>query len=130
MYRIDQNFRDTQAIISLAAYRHNLRYFKEKVYPTKIMPVIKADGYGHGAVELAKVSESENVEYLVVAFLSEALELRENGIKTPILVLNYFKPEYVHLLTENDLTATIFSLQQFKGLKNHLKDKALKVHTI
>jgi alanine racemase len=130
MYSIDNDFRDTHAIISLDAYRQNLRYFKEKVYPTKIMAVIKADGYGHGAVELAKAAESENVEYLVVAFLSEALELRENGIKTPILVLNYFKPEYVHLLTENNLTATIYSSYQYNGLMKHLKDKPLKVHAI
>ena len=61
MYNINHDFRDTHATISLDAYRHNLRYFKEKVYPTRIMPVIKADGYGHGAVELAKIAESENV---------------------------------------------------------------------
>ncbi|MFP4461061.1 MAG: alanine racemase [Thermotogota bacterium] len=130
MYTIDHDFRDTHALISLKAYKHNLRYFKEKVQPTKIMPVIKADGYGHGAVELAKVAESEQVEYLVVAFLSEALELRNNEIKTPILVLNYFKPEYIPLLIEYDLTATIYSTQQYNTLKNFLKEKPLKVHAI
>jgi len=130
MDNTNNDFRDTHAIISLDAYRHNLRYFTEKAHPTKIMPVIKADGYGHGAVELARVAESENVEYLVVAFLSEALELRKNNLKTPILVLNYFKPEYVQLLIENDLTATIFSTHQYNGLKIFLKDKPLKVHAI
>lgn len=130
MFYTTEDYRDTHACISLKAYRNNLRYFKEKAYPTKIMPVIKADGYGHGAVELAKVAESEKVEYLVVAFLSEALELRTNGIQTPILVLNYFKPEYVNLFVENDLTATVYSSDQFHQLQAFLHKKPLKVHVI
>ncbi|HPF17709.1 MAG TPA: alanine racemase [Thermotogota bacterium] len=130
MYHTDDDYRDTHAIISLKAYRNNLRFFKEKAYPAKIMPVIKADGYGHGAVELARVAESEKVEYLVVAFLSEALELRTNGIQTPILVLNYFKPEYVNLFVENDLTATVYSLDQFHQLQAFLHKKPLKIHVI
>src|SRR6056297_2075305 len=130
VFTTNNDFRDTHAVISLEAYRHNLRYFKNKVSPTKIMPVIKADGYGHGAVELAKIAEAEDVDYLVVAFLSEGIELRENGIKSPILVLNYFKPEFLHLLTEFDLTATIYSLAQYNQLKSYLQEKPLKAHVI
>ena len=130
MFTTNNDFRDTHALISLKAYKHNLQYFKNKVSPTKIIPVIKADGYGHGAVELAKVAEAENVEYLCVAFLSEAIELRQNGIKTPILVLNYFKPEYCHFLVENELTATIYSTAQYNKLKPFLQDKPLKTHVI
>ena len=130
MYRIDNDFRDTHALINLEAYRQNLRYFQKKVSPTKIMPVIKADGYGHGALELARIAESEKAEYVVVAFLSEALELRENGIQTPILVLNYFKPEFLHLFVENDLTATLYSAHQYQQLKPYLIDKPLKTHAI
>ncbi len=130
MCKINHDFRDTYASISLHAYRHNLRFLKERVHPTKIMPVIKADAYGHGALELARVAESEKVDYLVVAFLSEALELRKGGIKTPILVLNYFKPECVNLFVENDLTATIYCLSQYEQLSQFLDKGLLKAHVI
>ncbi len=122
------NSRHTRANISLTAYRRNLRYFAEKCEPSLIAPVIKADGYGHGAIPLAKVAESLNCPYLCVAFLEEALELRSAGIDLPILVLNYFAPESTPLFIQERLTATIFSFQQLEALAPFIDAGKLSVH--
>ena len=82
------NFRRTVATIDLAAFRANLRALRSRLPAgSKLVAVLKADGYGHGAVPLARVCESEDVPMLAVAILEEALALRRAGIATPILVL-------------------------------------------
>ena len=74
--------------INANAVLHNLQYFKQKLQPeTKILAVVKAFGYGSDAVEVAKIVQEE-VDYFAVAYASEGIELRDAGIKTPILVLH------------------------------------------
>ncbi|TYP99613.1 alanine racemase [Tenacibaculum adriaticum] len=74
--------------IDANAVLHNLNYFKQKLQPeTKILAVVKAFGYGSNAVEIAKIVE-DKVDYFAVAYCDEGIELREAGIKTPILVLH------------------------------------------
>ncbi len=73
---------------------------------TKFLGVVKADAYGHGAVPVAKALETNGADYLAVACLNEALELREAGIRLPILILGNTPPEDVPLLLENDITQT------------------------
>jgi len=119
--------RNTWVEIDLNVYSHNLRYFSDSLFPTKIMPVLKANAYGHGAVQLAKKAEKSGVDYLATAFLEEALELRENGIKIPILVFNYFSEKYVDYFVTNNITATLYCLEQFKVLESELKNKGLKL---
>lgn len=122
--------RNTWIKIDLDAYSHNLKYFTTSLSPTKVMPVLKANAYGHGAVQLAKKAEKESIDYLAVAFLEEALELRENGIKIPILVFNYFSEKNVDYFVKNNITATLYCFEQFKALEGELKNKnlRLKVH--
>ncbi len=98
--------------------------------PTKVMAVLKADGYGHGAYRLAKTAVENGVEYLAVAFLEEAIELRDLGIRVPILVLNYFEPKYVDYFLRYNLTATIYSETQFESLRQNIGGKQLKAHVI
>lgn len=77
---------------------------------TKFMAVIKANAYSHGSVPLAhKMEEAGAADYFGVAQLSEALELREAGIKTPILIFNSVRPNEIELAIKNDVTMTVFS---------------------
>jgi len=75
------------AQISLHAIAHNLRTLKKIVQDLPIIAVVKADAYGHGAVEVSKKITSEGTSFLAVAFVSEAVQLRNAGIQSPILVL-------------------------------------------
>ena len=74
--------RATYAEIDLSAFRNNLRALRSSLSPTvKIMAVVKADAYGHGAVPCANAALDEGADWLGVGVISEGVELRENGIK-------------------------------------------------
>jgi alanine racemase len=74
--------------IDLAALAHNVRQIKGLLTPnTQIMAVVKADAYGHGAIDVARTLAAEGVEWLAVATVTEGIELRQAGIVAPILVL-------------------------------------------
>ena len=76
--------------ISLDNIEFNYRQMREKLPDgCRFLGVVKANAYGHGAVEVAKVLENAGADYLAVAFIDEALELREHGIRLPILILGY-----------------------------------------
>ncbi len=76
-----------------------------------IMAVVKADAYGHGAVEVSKELQQAGVEWFGVAFLGEALELRRNGITKPILVMGWTPPADYELALENNIALTIFTVK-------------------
>lgn len=101
--------RSYYAEIDLDNFRHNIREVKRLAPGKKILGVIKGDGYGHGAIQLARVLQEENVDYLVVAVVREAIELRNNGFKQPILVLGYTPLEFAEELVSYDITQTVFS---------------------
>lgn len=104
------SYRPTWAEISLYAIRHNVAAFKNYIADgTKLMAVVKADGYGHGAVEVARAATEAGADYLAVAILDEALILRESGIQTPVLVLGYTPPESVLKAIEQNITLTVFT---------------------
>jgi len=74
--------------IDLAALRHNIAVIRSKIGPVaRLMAVVKANAYGHGAVRISKVASEEGVDYLGVALLEEADEIHNAGIKTPIVIL-------------------------------------------
>ena len=75
------------AEISLSAIAHNLRTVQRIVKNRPVIAVVKADAYGHGAVEVSKRLLKEGISYLAVAYISEARELRDSGINLPIIVL-------------------------------------------
>ena len=74
---------------------------------TKFLGVVKADAYGHGAVPIARALEANGADYFAVACLNEALELREAGLRLPILILGNTPPEDVPLLLAHDITQTV-----------------------
>ncbi len=79
----------TRLEVNLAALEHNFHYLKSKLQSgVKFMAVVKANAYGHGAVIIAQRLQELNVDYFAVAYVSEAVELRDNGIHKPILVLH------------------------------------------
>lgn len=74
--------------LSLSGLRNNFRYFRSRLKPsTRLLVLVKANAYGHGAVEFASMLQAEGADYLAVALPVEGMELRRNGISLPILVL-------------------------------------------
>ncbi|WP_261302613.1 alanine racemase [Paenibacillus andongensis] len=132
---MDAFYRPTWVEISLDALRSNIEGF-QKVLPAgmKQMAVVKADAYGHGAVEVSKEVLAAGVDYLGVAFFDEALELRNAGITAPILVLGYTPPEGVDRARENDVTIAVYSRDVLEKLcfQGRMEDgafqKKLKIH--
>lgn len=102
--------------VDLSAIRSNFNALKGCLEPKiKTMAIVKANAYGHGSVRVAKELES-SADYFAVAALEEAMELRENGIKTPILILAYTSPSQYEELINNDIITTIYSLDEAKML--------------
>lgn len=97
-------FRRTVATIDRDAFRENIRSIRSRIPDSsRLVAVLKADGYGHGAVPLARVCESEQVSMLAVAVLEEAIALRRDGITTPILVLGPVDVDGVAAAAEHSL---------------------------
>lgn len=123
--------RPTYVEIDLDIIKHNINEMKKIIdKDTKLGLVIKANAYGHGAVEIAKILEEENVDYICVAGLNEAMELRNNDIKAPILVMGYTPDDCLDVAVKNNITLTIFSKEQAKNLSNisnKLSEKS-KIH--
>lgn len=95
------------AKIDKNAIKHNIKQIRD-ITPegVKLMPVIKADGYGHGALTMA-LETLPYADYFAVAIIEEALELRKNGISTPILLLGHTWQEYYEDAIKNDITLTV-----------------------
>ena len=105
-----------QANIDLDAIYFNIKNVRDRINKdTKIMAILKADGYGHGAVAVAKVID-ELVDAYGVAIVEEAIELRKSGVDKPILILGVTNPEQYSLLVEYDVTQTVFSYESAKML--------------
>ena len=129
------NFTDvslSKATIQINKLLHNIKSFKALLSEnTKFMAVIKANAYSHGAVPLAReMEEARAADFFGVAQLSEALELREAGIQTPILIFNSVRSREIELAIVNDVTLTVFSkevAQEIVQTAEKLKHKA-RVH--
>lgn len=117
--------RPTWAEIHLDNLAFNLKSVKKFIGDVKYMAVVKADAYGHGAVECARKLESEGVDWLGVALPEEGFELRKNGIKAPILCLGGFWKGQEKLLLEDDLTPVVYQLEKAESLNQAAKEKNL-----
>ena len=99
------------AEIDLSAIAHNVKAFKKLTSDTvKIMPAVKADGYGHGAVAVSKTALENGADALGVARIEEGIELRNAGISAPILVFGYTSPDNTIDVIEHDLIITVSQL--------------------
>lgn len=109
--------RPTRAEIDLSALRQNMLNIKALLAPgVRFCAVVKADGYGHGALEVSREAVRAGADYLAVAVLDEALELRAAGFNLPILVLGYTPPGQYAKVAELELSQTIFTLDQAEAL--------------
>ncbi len=100
----------TWAEIDLNAYAHNIAELKKLAgTKTRLMAVVKANGYGHGALEIARRALTSGAEYLGVARINEAVQLRRAGIDAPILIFGYTPPDMAETLIRFDLSQTVYS---------------------
>jgi len=123
--------RATVAEIDLSAFRHNLTGIRSLLAPkVKIMAVVKADGYGHGAVPCAKAAMEAGADWLGVAILEEGIELRENGITAPLLVMGGIFPNEVADLIHHDLSTSVSTLPLAESLSQQAEKqgKTVGVH--
>jgi len=104
--------RPTVATVDLGALEQNLRSCRSFIGESvKVMAVVKADAYGHGAVECAKRLSDAGAEWLAVALVEEGIELRAAGINEPVLCLGGFWPEQTGDLLDHGLVPTIFDIE-------------------
>ena len=106
----------TWAEISLGNLGHNYRALRSCAPDSKFLATVKANGYGHGSVPVAKRLVELGADYLAVACLDEAAELRRAGIAAPILVLGYTQPELAAEVVDLELTQGIFTPPLAKAL--------------
>jgi alanine racemase len=119
------------AWVDLDAIRANFRAIRSQAGPRAVIPVIKADAYGHGAVAVARAIEPMGVAMFAVAYVEEAIVLRRAGITAPLLVLTGFTPEQLDDLHAFNLTPVISTTEQIKTLQGlpHAEDRGpLQVH--
>jgi alanine racemase len=120
----------TWAEIDLNAYANNIKELRRVTRPgARLMAVVKADGYGHGAVEAARAALQNGAESLGVARLHEAVELRKAGFEAPILIFGYSPPDSAETLIDYDLTQTVYSPATAEALSHHAARKGkIKIH--
>jgi alanine racemase len=123
-------YRDTWAEVDLDCISENVASVKKHLQPkVEIIAVIKANGYGHGDVQVAKSALASGATYLAVAFMDEAIALRNKGIQAPILVLGATRAEDVELAIKFGITITVFQMEWLKTSQSYLPtDKVLSVH--
>ncbi|MBF0493944.1 MAG: alanine racemase [Candidatus Omnitrophica bacterium] len=124
-----KTYRPTWAEINLKHVRHNLNEIKKFVpKDVEIMPVVKANAYGHGIVEVSKELIKCGIARLGVATVDEALKLRENGVKTPVLVLGSTLEDEAQIAVKNNITLTLCDerlLEDLVSVTRRLKKKAI-----
>jgi alanine racemase len=111
-----EQLRPTTAWIDIDAIRHNVRAFIEHVAPAGVCAVVKADAYGHGAVECARAAIDAGATMLAVALVEEGIELRESGITDRILLLSEFPRGAEVAVIEHDLIPTVYSFDRIGAL--------------
>jgi alanine racemase len=123
--------RPTVAEIDLKALAFNYRQIQKRLPKgVRILAVVKADAYGHGALPVSHTLERLGVEYLGVAIPEEGIELRRGGIKTPILILGGIYPGEADEIIKYGLTPVVFDLESLKSLSRagEKRGKKVKIH--
>ncbi len=113
---IDEIIRPTRVEVNLGFIKENFLAIKKFVSSVKVMPILKANAYGHGLIQIAQLMEKIGADYLGVAFVEEGILLREYGIKIPILVLGGVWGNQVPLFLKNDLAITASSIDKINQI--------------
>ena len=119
----------SRAIIHLNNLHHNYQKISSFVgKSTKIIPVIKADAYGHGITRIAKeLSIYENIAYLGIAHIKEGVMLRKKGIKKPILAMSCVDSFDMETILKADITPVVHSLELLERIKDYAKTNGIKI---
>ncbi|MBO7600205.1 MAG: alanine racemase, partial [Lachnospiraceae bacterium] len=128
---MESTLKRTWSEIDLDALVHNYRTLRKRVGDNvKFLGVVKADAYGHGAIEVSKALEENGADYLAVSSIDEAMELRLNGIKMPVLILGHTPKEQVGRLIEYDITQAVTCLNKAEEYSEEAvkTGKTLKIH--
>ena len=129
---ISAQLRDAAMVVDLKALKHNIKQ-QQAALPanSRILAVVKADAYGHGAVPVANAAKEAGVDGFCVAMLDEGLELRNAGIDRLMLVLGLTPVHYAPIAALNDISLTVGStswLKEYAELAKHESLPPLKVH--
>lgn len=127
---MEKNIRPVWAEIDLDCIKHNMIEIRKHVGNKTIIAIVKADAYGHGAIDVAPVLLENGADKLGVAVITEALELRECGIEAPILILGYTPLDFAEDLIRKNIEQTVYSLEYAMGLSEiALKEgKEMNIH--
>ena len=127
---IRQLAHDTVLEINFDAMFHNIDHFRSKIKSeTKLMCMMKASAYGSGSIEVSQALQHYGVDYIAVAFTNEGVEIRQAGIKTPIVVLDPMLPALPHLF-ENELEPEVCSFQFLTNIIDEAKRRGLTDYPI
>jgi alanine racemase len=127
---MDKIMRSVWAEIDLDAVKFNIQNIRSLVNNKEIIAVVKADAYGHGAIDIVPTLLENGASKLAVAMISEAMELRNNNIDAPIIILGYTPLEYGDLLINNEIEQTVYDLEYAKKLSEIAQriGKKAKIH--
>ncbi|MBU3108112.1 alanine racemase [Clostridium gasigenes] len=127
---MEENIRAVWAEIDLDCIKHNMIEIRKQVGKKIIIAIVKADAYGHGAIDVASVLLENGADKLGVAVITEALELRKSGIEAPILILGYTPLDFTKDLIDQNIEQTVYSLDYAIGLSEiALKEgKQIDIH--
>ncbi len=120
--------RSTRAIISLEAISHNIAQIRRKIGSRRdLMAVVKADGYGHGGVEVGRSALESGANCLGVALPEEGDQLRKAGIDVPVLVLGLIQPNEAYKVVDSRLEQTVCSLELVEALDQEAGKASVQV---
>jgi len=123
-----QGFRPTWAEINLGNAAHNVKEFRRHIpQPVKLMTVVKAEGYGHGAVEVGKAALAAGADWLAVALVEEGIRLRQAGIAAPVLILGYLPPEAMSAVIQYHLTPGVVDFATLEMLEDEAMRQRRKI---
>lgn len=125
-----KDFRPAWAEINLDNLENNIKEIRRVSESKDIIAVIKADGYGHGALDIAPTLLENGATRIAVAVISEAVELREGGINCPIMILGFTPPTFADELIDYNIEQTVFTYDLAKALSDAAvkKNRTAKIH--
>jgi alanine racemase len=114
---VTDGLRPTRLEVNLSILRDNYRSILTHVAPARVMPVLKANAYGHGLIAVARMLEREKPFAVAVAYLEEAVRLREAGVRMPVLVLGGLVGAQIPRFLEQDVTITASSVDKLQAIE-------------
>lgn len=127
-----RHLRPVWAEVDLDKLAHNMREIRRVAKSENIIAVVKADAYGHGAIDVAPVLLENGANRLAVAIISEALELRRSGIKCPLMILGYTPPDLIDHLLKYNIEQAVYTYEFAKQLSTmaEKKNKIARIHIV